>query len=117
MSEPKTVLDLDALLDSVDGDCDMLDELAETFTAEVPAWISQLRAAVASGDAATTHRVAHGLTGAMGYLKAPTAQRTAAALEAMGRQANLEGAALALDQLEAALLTLSAFLSETPWRR
>jgi HPt (histidine-containing phosphotransfer) domain-containing protein len=117
MSEQLPILDIDALLESVDGDCDLLDDLADTFTAEVPGWISQLRAAVASGDAATTYRVAHGLNGAMSYFKASIVQRKAAELEAMGREANLDDANRALDQLEAALLALRTFLSGTPWRR
>ena len=117
MSEQRPILDVDAVLDSVGGDCDLLDELAQTFTAEVPAWISQLRAAVSSGDAATTYRVAHGVNGAMSYLKACTVQQAAAELEAMGREASLDGAPLALDRLEAGLLSLSTFVSGAPWRR
>lgn len=44
MSGRDPVVDLDALLESVGGDCDLLDELAATFIAEAPAWIASLRA-------------------------------------------------------------------------
>ena len=39
MTEPASLLDLQALLESVDGDRELLDELAGTFAHEVPGWI------------------------------------------------------------------------------
>jgi two-component system, sensor histidine kinase and response regulator len=117
MSGPDPVVDLEALLESVGGDCDLLDELAATFMQEVPGWIASLRAALERGDAAGVFRVAHGVTGAVGYFRAAPVRRLAAALEAMGREGELEAAPAALDQLETGLLELTQLLGEAPWRR
>ncbi|HKW95688.1 MAG TPA: Hpt domain-containing protein [Methylomirabilota bacterium] len=117
MSGAELGFDLDALLESVAGDCDLLDELAATFISEAPGWIASLRAALERGDAATVFRVAHGVTGAVGYFRAAEVRQLAATLEAMGRAGQLEGAPAALDQLEAALLELKRLLGEAPWRR
>ncbi len=111
------MIDLDALLESVGGDCDLLDELAATFISEAPAWIASLRAALERGDAATVYRVAHGVTGAVGYFRAGQVRQLAAALEAIGHAGQLEGAPAALDQLELALLELGLLLADSPWRR
>jgi HPt (histidine-containing phosphotransfer) domain-containing protein len=116
MTEREPLLDVDALLVSVGGDCELLDELAVTFAEEVPGWITTLRAALASGDTETIFRVAHGVNGAVGYFRASRVQRPAADLEAMGRRRDLEGASAALGQLEDGLLELSALLAKAPWR-
>ena len=116
MTEREPLLDVAALLGSVGGDRELLDELAATFAEEVPAWIATLRTALASGDADTLFRVAHGVNGAVGYFRASEVQRPAADLEAMGRSRNLEGAPAALDLLEDGLLRLNRFLAKTPWR-
>lgn len=110
------VVDLDALLTNVGGDAELIDELADTFAAELPGWIIPLRAAVVAGDAAAIHRWAHSMKGGVAIFTAPGVQRAAAELEMMGREANLAGAAGALARLEAALAELGAFLRATPWR-
>ena len=116
MTEREPLLDVDALLGSVGGDRELLDELAATFAEEVPGWMVTLRTAIASGDSETVFRVAHGVNGAVGYFRASEVQRPAADLEAMGRSRNLEGASAALDHLEDGLLRLNIFLAKTPWR-
>ena len=110
-------LDLDALLASVGGDRELLDELAAAFVPEVPRWITALRDALVRGDAETIHRVAHGVSGSVGYFRAPGVRERAVDLEAMGREQRLDGAAAAIDRLEAALLELSRLLGQAPWRR
>jgi HPt (histidine-containing phosphotransfer) domain-containing protein len=116
MIEREPVLDVQALLDSVGGDRELLDELAGTFAEEVPGWIATLRAALAAGDTETLFRVAHGVNGAVGYFRASGVQRPAADLESMGRRGNLEGAPAALELLENGLLKLNRFLAKSPWR-
>jgi HPt (histidine-containing phosphotransfer) domain-containing protein len=117
MTEREPILDLDALLESVGGDQELLDELAGTFVAEVPAWMTALRAAASSGDSATLFRVAHGVTGAVGYFKASKARQAAADLEAMGREGRLNDASTAVDRLQGELAELSTFLGSSPWRQ
>ena len=117
MTEPEPILDLQALLASVDGDRELLDELAGTFAEEVPGWITALRTAASSDDSATLFRVAHGVTGAVSYFKASGVRQAAADLEAMGREDRLTDASQVLDRLEAALLALGKFLDSAPWRQ
>lgn len=116
MTEREPILDLGALLESVGGDQELLDELAATFAAEVPGWIATLRTAVSDADSQTVYRVAHGVNGAIGYFKAPRVRQPAADLEAMGREGRLADASQAVDRLEEGLRALDTFLSSAPWR-
>jgi HPt (histidine-containing phosphotransfer) domain-containing protein len=116
MTEPAPILDLQALLASVDGDRELLDELAGTFAEEVPGWITALRTAASSGDSATLFRVAHGVTGAVGYFKATGVRQAAADLEAMGREGRLKDVSTMVDRLQVGLVELSTFLGSAPWR-
>lgn len=111
-----SVIDITVLLEQVDGDLELLDELAGTFVSAVPGWIAELRTAVQQGDAQTTFRSAHGVAGAAGAIQAVAVQREARALEAMGRAATMEGAVDAIDRLEARLLDVAEALREPPWR-
>ena len=117
MTESGPLLDLDTLLESVGGDRELLDELAATFIAEVPGWIASLRAGLESGQPETVFRVAHGVSGAVGYFRAAGVRKRAVDLEATGRAGRLEGVAAQIDQLEIDLLALSRVLGEAPWRR
>jgi HPt (histidine-containing phosphotransfer) domain-containing protein len=117
MTDREPILDLDALLESVGGDRDLLDELAGTFAEEVPGWLASLRSAISSGDSQTVYRVAHGVNGAIGYFKAPRVRQPAVELEAMGRENRLTDAPPVVDRLENALRELGSFLASTPWRQ
>jgi len=117
MTEREPILDLEALLESVGGDRELLDELAGTFAEEVPGWLATLRTAISSGDSQTVYRVAHGVNGAIGYFKAPRVRQPAAELEAMGRENRMTDASQVLDRLEAALLELGKFLDSAPWKQ
>ncbi len=117
MTGQEPILDLDALLESVGGDRELLDELAGTFAEEVPGWVTTLRTAVSSGDSQTVYRVAHGVNGAISYFKAPRVRQPAADLEAMGREGRLADASQALVRLEEGLRALDKFLASAPWRQ
>ena len=117
MSGSRVVLDVDALLASVDGDCELLDELAAAFTAEVPRWVAELRTALLRGDSQTVFQVAHGVSGSVGYFRVRSVRQRAVDLEGMGREGRLDGAAAAIDQLEADLVDLGRLLGQAPWRR
>ena len=117
MEERDVTIDVAALLASVGGDHGLLDELAATFEAERPGWIASLRAALAARDAEAVRRVAHSVSGALGYLRAPTVRQRAVELEAMGRDRRLDDAAPAIDRLEADLGALGRLLAGAPWRR
>jgi len=108
----------DALLESVGGDCELLDELAATFISEVPGWVTSLRGRPwRAHDSATVFRVAPWRDGRSGLLPGPRSVRQLAAdPRHWARAGQLDGAATLLDRLEAALLDLSRFLREPPWR-
>ena len=114
--EGDVTIDVAALLLSAGGDHGLLDELSATFEAERPEWIASLRAALAAGDAAAVRRVAHSMAGAVGYLRAAGVRQRAVALETMGRDGRLDGAAAAIDRLEADLGALGRLLAGAPWR-
>ena len=117
MTEQAPILDLDALLESVGGDRELLDELAGTFAEEVPGWVATLRTAASSGDAPTLFRVAHGVNGAVSYFKASGVRQAAADLEAMGRESRLTDVSAAVDRVQVGLVELSTFLDSAPWRQ
>ena len=81
-----------------------------------PGWITALRTAASSGDSATLFRVAHGVTGAVGYFKAAGVRQAAADLEAMGREGRLKDVPTMVDRLQVGLVELSTFLGSAPWR-
>lgn len=111
------LFDVAELLQSVGDDRELLDEMAATFAAEVPGWIASLRAGLAGGDSAAVYRVAHGVSGSVGYFRAPSVRQFAVELETMGRESRLDGAAAAIDRLEAGLLELGRLLAQAPWQR
>lgn len=117
MNDQEVVFDVDALLAWVEGDRELLEELAHDFAAEVPRWLGDLRVAVSAGDAPTTYRLAHSVKGAVSNLGAPGVRAAAADLETMARAAEMGTAAVTLDRLERGLHALSAFLGGTPWRQ
>jgi len=117
MNGSRVVLDLDALLASVDGDRELLDELAAAFIPEVPRWIAELRAALVRDDARAVFTVAHRVSGSVGYFRAASVRQRAADLEGLGREGRLDGAAALIDRLEADLVDLGRLLAEAPWRR
>jgi HPt (histidine-containing phosphotransfer) domain-containing protein len=117
MSGLPLTFDLDALMTWVDGDAELLDELADAFVTQVSDWLDELKTAVAGGDAFTAYRVAHGVKGAVGNMGATAVRDAAAELEAMGRAGDLGAAPTTLDRLETGLLALSAFLGAAPWRQ
>ncbi len=75
--------DLAEALTRVDGDEDLLKELITVFAEEYPAWIADLRAAVAAADAPWVRRAAHTIKGAVDNCGAGSAFDAAFRLERM----------------------------------
>ena len=111
---PEVVLELDlqAALGRVDGDRELLKEIAELFLEECPGSLEAVRAAVASRDPAALQRAAHSLKGAVSNFGERAAHKAALRLEQMGRSGELAGSAEALRELEEALERLCAELRE-----
>ncbi|WP_308365512.1 MULTISPECIES: Hpt domain-containing protein [unclassified Microbulbifer] len=87
-------------LADLDGDEEILRDLAEVFLAEAYAMTDAVRNAVEWEHAAELRRSAHSLKGAVRVFHADAATAAAFDLEKMGRDANFQGADRALAKLE-----------------
>jgi HPt (histidine-containing phosphotransfer) domain-containing protein len=100
---PAQPFDLSEALARVDGDHELLREMAELFLEESPRFVSEMQTALKNNDTQTLTYAAHTLKGSVGNFAAPEAADAARQLEQMGRKRELEGAGVILAQLEAAL--------------
>jgi HPt (histidine-containing phosphotransfer) domain-containing protein len=97
---PEGPFDRAAALAELDGDEQLLRELAGIFLAEWPKWAAEMHAALAGGEAERLGIVVHAVKGAVGVLGAPGAFAAAAGLETMSRAGDLGRAGEALAALE-----------------
>jgi CheY-like chemotaxis protein/HPt (histidine-containing phosphotransfer) domain-containing protein len=95
------------------GEESWLSELVPLFLQECPRFLTEIRAAIARGDAEGLHRAAHTFKGSLTNFSAPEAVEAAQSLAMIGRQGNLaeaEGAYAALEgtvaQLRESLMAL-----------
>lgn len=109
---PKASFNLQAALDQVEGDRDLLSEMATLFLAEYPRFVQQLHQAIADHDLATVNYVAHTLKGSVGNFVDEEAAAAAFILEKMGREGELTQAPVALAKLESALARLTPALAK-----
>ena len=98
---PGPVLELQEALDRVDGDRDLLGEIAGLFLADVDEMMDVVRKAVDAKDGPALHRAAHRLKGSVVTFAAAPAADAALALELLGRDGEVEAAGEALTRLEA----------------
>ncbi len=96
-------LDLNVALSRVDGDEEILREIAQIFVDSYLDQLAEVRKAIEANDAVALHGAAHSLKGSVGNFGAEAAFQIVRRLEMMGRNADLTGAAQALAELEAAL--------------
>ena len=101
-----TALDREIALSRVDGDGDLLKEIAVLFLVDYPKAVRELREAIARGDAKHAERTAHGLKGSVANFGARTAVEAALAIENLARAQKLTEVAPLLDRLEQALAAL-----------
>lgn len=111
--ETAPVLDLDAALERVGGDEDLLREIGALFLQEYPPAISDLRTAVADRDSKLIERKAHSLKGSVLTFGSGVAYEATLELEMQGRSgdlsevdSNFERAELSLARLCNELRTL-----------
>jgi PAS domain S-box-containing protein len=76
--------DMAAALDRVDGDTELLKELAGLFLGECPQWMAEIRQAIDQRDATKLHQAAHTLKGSVGNFGARAAFEAAQRLETDG---------------------------------
>jgi CheY-like chemotaxis protein len=109
-------IDLDAALNTVEGDKDLLADLVDIFLHSYPTDMIALGKAIDSGDARELTRAAHSLKGAFGSIGAIKAQALAREIESLGRSTRLEGASSAFQQLKDELEHITTFFAEPSWR-
>ncbi len=107
---PPAAFDRAAALDRLDGDIAFLQELAETFQRNCPAWLSGMETALAEQAMPTLHRLAHTLKGAaVNFIAEPTVA-AAQHLEDAAEQTDLAQARIAYAELAQAIEPLLAAL-------
>jgi HPt (histidine-containing phosphotransfer) domain-containing protein len=111
MATQSSFLNKHAVLDRIGGDESLLGEIAIIFLQEYPELMSEIRAAIASGDAARLERSAHSLKGAVSNFCVQSATQAAFQLETMGRRGELQSAPGALRALEQQITALGRALS------
>jgi HPt (histidine-containing phosphotransfer) domain-containing protein len=93
-------------LERVEGDEELLREVARLFLADYPRALGEIREAVLSGDPKRLEREAHGLKGAAANFGAQPVVAAALELELMGRNGQTSGAEPSLRLLESSLTQL-----------
>ena len=108
-------LDLSTVIDAVDGDKELLKELAEGFVEDSAGQLEELRESLEKGDSEQIERRAHRLRGAVGNFGAKTAYDLAFQLETRGRESRLDGAVEIYGKLEQEMARVKAFFLEPGW--
>jgi signal transduction histidine kinase/CheY-like chemotaxis protein/HPt (histidine-containing phosphotransfer) domain-containing protein len=103
--------DLHEALERVDGDRELLGELAGIFLDSYPAYLASIQHALAQNDARALAFAAHALKGSVGNFIKIGPFETARALEALGRQSTTDGAAELFRQLNNELAHLQPILT------
>jgi CheY-like chemotaxis protein/HPt (histidine-containing phosphotransfer) domain-containing protein len=110
--ENNDVFDRKQALVCVDGDRELLGEVASIFWEECPQLLAGIDAAITRGDAAALERTAHRLKGSVGNFGASTVCELARRLEAMGKAGDLADAGKACAGLHEALEQFRGALDE-----
>ncbi len=103
-------VDLDAALEVVGGDRELLREAVGLFLEEdYPRQLKDLREGLERQDAQAVKRAAHGMRGALISFGGRAARDVALRLETMGREGDLRGAQGVLDELEVEVKRFAVF--------
>jgi PAS domain S-box-containing protein len=109
---PNPVFDAGAVLDSLDGDSELMREIAIIFLAQSAKHMEKIREAISSADAKALESSAHGLKGAAANLLAAGVVAAASKLEEIGRAGSVAGSKEAFALLEVELKKLQLALGE-----
>lgn len=110
-SSPEHTLNLDEALMRVEGDRELLGEMAGVFLEEYPMLLVTMQDALSHGNAQTLTFAVHTLKGSVANFAATNAFEAALKLEKIARQGNLPQAKAALAELEAELARLVPMLN------
>ena len=108
---PRETLNWSAALARLEGDNELLVEMAALFVVECPRMLSAIHEAIALRDAKMLERAAHALKGSVGNFAAPAALDAALALEKAADRKDFGQAQLACAILEQALEHLTKALA------
>lgn len=87
----------------VDGDMQLLGELAAMFLKDYPRFLRAARESMEQGDCAALEREAHTLKGRLAFFGVHPARDKALELEMAGRKRDLTGASKILAEIESAM--------------
>jgi two-component system, sensor histidine kinase and response regulator len=105
------LIDLDLALGRLDGNRELLAELAQLFVEDYPGKLADLKVSLGTGDGRRGARLAHGLKGGLATLGATTLQEIAGRLESLLDDGQLAEGAVLADELEQGMQGLVAYLS------
>ena len=100
------VFDVPDALKRVEGDRKLLAELLAIFLQDYPEQLKSIHQALRDGRAPQVERLAHSLKSAMASVSAKRGAEAARRVEALARDADLQAAVVALDQLQEELTAL-----------
>jgi len=102
-------LDVEVALAHVDGDTQLLSELAEMYVQDFPRMAEDLREGILHSDYASVERIAHTLKGRLAFFGINALRDQLSDLERMGRDQNLT---VALELLTSIKVGMDPILSE-----
>ena len=105
------VFDINAALDRVEGDHELLLELIELFFEQSPTLMREIEDAISSGDNTALSNSAHSLKGSAGNFAAQAAYDASFAIENLARDENLDTVQEKFAALEREVLTLTSALA------
>jgi HPt (histidine-containing phosphotransfer) domain-containing protein len=97
------VLDVEVALAHVDGDTQLLSELAEMFVQDFPRMAEDLREGILHSDYAIVERTAHTLRGRLAFFGITMLREQLSDLERMGRDQDLAAALELLTDIKIAM--------------
>jgi len=106
------VIDRATALERVEGDVELLREIAQLFLEDVPVRLAEIRDALEARDADALRTAAHSLKGAAANLSALAVGEAAKRLEIAGQKHDLEDADVAFAVLETEVCRLTDELAE-----
>jgi HPt (histidine-containing phosphotransfer) domain-containing protein len=95
-----SLIDKNKILAHLEGDAELLGELAGLFIQEYPRLIAKTHEAIAQTDGLALERAAHQMKGSVGNFRNEAASHAAQRLESMGRANDFAGAAIEVHVLE-----------------
>ncbi len=107
----KQICDVDAALSRVEGDTELLQEMAQLFLNELDEQVDRIREAAANRDHQMLSESAHSLKGAVANFFAPRAHQAAFTIESLGR-AGEDGSNGALTELLDSIWELRPFIEK-----